>query len=132
MVVKPLLEWHGSKSSVLFLCIIIGLHGCACFTTCPTFYHRGQHCRHSTLVSVLNLFVGVLYGYTHLPCSLSFLCGFPKLMGFEMSVKVLNPSSPLCFSRHVSGLFIIAMTPWRICAAFRSSLVAALVFYSYC
>ena len=39
-----------------------------------------------------------------------------------MSVKVLNPSSPLCFSTHVSGCFIISMTPWRICSVFRSTL----------
>ena len=50
---------------------------------------------------------------THLSCSLSFFCGFPKLMGFEMSFKVLNPSSPLCFWTDVSGCFIISI-PWHL------------------
>ena len=59
---------------------------------------------------------------THLSCSLSFFCGFPKLIGFEMSFKALNPSFPLCFSTDVSGCFIMSMMPWRICSAFRSML----------
>ena len=45
-----------------------------------------------------------------------------SIVSLEMSVKVLNPSSPLRFSTHVSGCFIISMTPWRICSAFRSTL----------
>ena len=45
-----------------------------------------------------------------------------SIVSLEMSVKVLNPSSPLRFSTHVSGCFIISMTPWRIYSAFRSTL----------
>ena len=56
----------------------------------------------------------------YVPC-LSFAV-FPNLWFFDISVKALNPSSPLCFSTHLSGCFIISMTPWRICSALRSTL----------
>ena len=79
-------------------------------TTCASSYHRRQHCIHSTLVSVLNLFVGVLCG--HLPFMFPvFLLRFSQTYGFWDVCQGSEPFFPTVFFNTCPDVLSF---PWRL------------------